>query len=433
MRDGEQGPRTGWGRTWKTLKMAARLGVSAAGQQLGLAGSDSPEKAVEKALDLVGQMDGMKGLMMKFGQMASYLDMSLPAEARDVLSRLQSSASAMSREQVEAQVLLGLGAPVDSLFDAFEWAPRAAASIGQVHRAQWAGRQVAVKIQYPGIADIIRSDLRNIGGMAGFALMGTAMDGAGLVDELSARLREECDYLLEAQRQNAIRALWNTREGSQVPAVYPERCAPVVLTSDWVEGLGFRIFRDSADATVRQRAGRIIFHNVFDGIFRRGFFNGDPHPGNYMFSPTGDVTFLDFGCVKVFNDDLLARWKRMAKTVLDDDRRGFESAILALGFVGDRRGFDFDFQWRVMRHVYKPFKAREGFRYTAEYVAESNRLLLWQNENRRAACIPPDMLFVNRLQWGLNSLLADLGVEGVFHDIFREAVESPVERIDGLS
>jgi predicted unusual protein kinase regulating ubiquinone biosynthesis (AarF/ABC1/UbiB family) len=432
MRDGEHGPRTGWGRTWTTLKMAARLGASAAGQQLGLAGSDSPEKAVSKALDLVAQMDGMKGLMMKFGQMASYLDVSLPPEARDVLAVLQSSASAMSREQVRAQLQQGLGAPAEALFDEFHWTPRAAASIGQVHQARWAGRDVAVKVQYPGIASLIRADLRNVGGIAGLALLGTAMDGGGLVEELAARLNEECDYLLEASRQQAIGALWNTREGSRVPAVYPERCGSVVLTSDWVAGLAFRDFRD-ASAVARHRAGRIIFRNVFDGIFRRGFFNGDPHPGNYLFSPEGDVTFLDFGCVKVFDDDLLARWKRMAKTVLDDDRAGFAGAIEALGFVGDHRRFDFDFQWRVMNHVYKPFKARESFRYSGEYVAESNRLLLWQNENRRAARIPPDMLFVNRLQWGLNSLLAELRVEGVFTDLFREAVESPIERVPGLS
>lgn len=419
-------------RTWNTAKLAARLGFAAATRQLNIDLPQSPEQAVTKALALAEQFDGMKGLMLKFGQMASYLNTGLPPEAQQVMAKLQAAGTAMPFDRVESQIVDALGAPIADLFDEFEPAAFAAASIGQVHRARYNGQPVAVKVQYPGIQRIIEADLKNVGMFSQLLFIGTQMDGEGFAEELRARLMEECDYRLEAQRQTAIATLWNQQPFSSVPTVVAERSATTVLTTHFERGSNFYRYIESASEESRRNSSIAIFTNVFGGIFRHGFFNGDPHPGNYLFHDDGGVVFLDFGCVKVFPDELLSNWKGMAKSILDQNFSRFKEHVHALGMVGNAKKFNWEWQWDLMRHVYEPFRSTKPYRYNRDYVKESYKRILWENENKRHACMPPPMLFVNRLQWGLHSIMADLGAEAVYADIFREAVEAPVERVQGV-
>lgn len=419
-------------RTWTTAKLAARLGFAAAKRQLNIELPETNEQAITKALALVEQFDGMKGLMLKFGQMASYLNTGLPPEAQQVLARLQAAGTAMSFDKVEAQIVSAFGAPPETLFDTFDTTAFAAASIGQVHRATYNGVPVAVKVQYPGIQQMIEADLKNVGMFSQLLFMGTQMDGDGFAHELRSRLMEECDYALEAQRQQVIGALWNQFPDSRVPQVVQERSSKVVLTTHFEAGANFYQYIETASQEYRCRSSLAIFRAVFDGIFHRGFFNGDPHPGNYLFGEDGRVVFLDFGCVRVFPDELLVHWKGMAKSILDQKFADFKVHVHALGMVGNAKKFDWEWQWDLMRHVYEPFRSTKPYRYHRDYVKESYKRILWENENKRHARMPPTMLFVNRLQWGLNSVMADLGAEAVYADIFREAVESKVERLPGL-
>lgn len=420
-------------RTWTTAKLAAQLGVAAATRQLNIELPQSSEQAVAKAIKLAEQFDGMKGLMLKFGQMASYLNSGLPPEAQQIMAKLQAAGTAMPYATVEHQIVDALGAPVSELFEHFEQDAFAAASIGQVHRATYNGQPVAVKVQYPGIKRIIEADLKNVGLFSQILFVGTQMDSDGFADELRTRLMEECDYQLEARRQTIIGEHWRKQPFSTVPRVVPERSATTVMTTHFEAGTDFYRYKDEAPEISRENSSLAIFRNVFGGIFRHGFFNGDPHPGNYLFREDGTVVFLDFGCVKVFPDQLLLHWKGMAKSILDQNFAAFKTHVHALGMVGNPKKFDWEWQWDLMRHVYEPFRSTTPYRYSREYVKESYTRLLWENENKRHACMPPPMLFVNRLQWGLNSIMADLGAQAIYADIFREAVESPVERLPGLS
>ena len=431
MKDKPAGP-TLRQRSWTTTKLAARLGMAAAGKAIGLELPQSNEQAVARALALVNQFDGMKGLMLKFGQMASYLNHSLPPEAQKILAQLQSAATAMPYSSVASQIETGLGAPVATLFEHFDEDAFAAASIGQVHRAQLQGVPVAVKVQYPGIQDLIEHDLKNVNLFAQVLLMGSKMDSTTLAAELRQRLLEECNYELEAQRQHAVGAVWNQIEGRVVPKIWFDHSSPEVLTSTFENGTGFADFCRDADEATRRRASLILFEAIFEGIFRHGFFNGDSHPGNFLFRASGDVIFLDFGCLRTFKRDFLQHWKDMALAILNDDRKRFQEAHTAMGFVANPRKFDWDFQWSMMQFLYEPYKSAKPYRYHKQHVAENFDRLILKNRNRFSMRLPPNQLFVNRLQWGLYSVLADLNVEAAYSDIFRAAVEAPIEPIPGL-
>ena len=264
--------------------------------------------------------------------------------------------------------------------------------------------------------------------LARVGTLGMAIDGKELVREIQSRVVEECDYELEARSQEAFRELFEaTMEGAHVPAVVPARSARQVLTTVLDPGQNFYRFCDEASQEERDRAALIIFGTCFRCIFKHCIYNADPHPGNYLFAPGGDVTFLDFGCVRTFDPSMIEVWKSVAKAVLDDDEAKFRRHYPDLGFVPDRAKFDWTHQWEMMQYLYRPFLAQGPFRYTHDYVRESYGLMLFDNPNRFRTAMPPEWLFLNRLQWGLNSIMAHLGANAPFGTAYRAALEEPCE------
>ena len=368
---------------------------------------------------MVRDIGALKGLVMKVGQMASYLPGALPDEAQRILAQLQSESVAMTYDRVAEVIRAELGAAPESLFDDFEEKPFAAASIGQVHRARFKGEAVAVKVQYPGIEDALRSDLSTIGFMTKMSVLGLPVDGGALVEELRERIIEECDYALEAKNQAELGAFM------RVPRVVAERSARRVLTTELASGMRFAEFVATASQAAKNRAGEIIFRTSFDCLFRHAVYNGDPHPGNYLFDDDGEVTFLDFGCVRRFEPGFMARWKAFARGVLDDDRKSFPDHFRGLGMVGREKGFDFDAQWEITQYLYRPFLQRNPFMtYTDDYVRESYGVLLFDNKNQRHCAMPAEWLLLNRLQWGMNAVLAKLNATAPWPDHFAAAVRS---------
>ena len=201
-----------------TAKLTARLGLGAARRVSSVQPAET-ERAVKIAEDLVKEFDSMKGLMMKFGQMASYLGTHMPPEAQAVLAQLQASSSTMPFEQARSVIEQELGNPLEVLFDSFEEEAFAAASIGQVHRATLNGKAVAVKVQYPNIENLIEKDVSIAGKLFIGLMAGTKMPGKGMVEELKERLLEECDYRLEIANQLAIRELCESQPDQYVPSV----------------------------------------------------------------------------------------------------------------------------------------------------------------------------------------------------------------------
>lgn len=417
-------------RTWVTAKLATKIGMRAAARQLR--GRDAQEKTTvdveaskAAAQELVDKLGQLKGLVMKVGQMASYLPGALPDQAQAVLAKLQAQSTAMEFDRVREVIESELGAPVSELFDDFEEVPFAAASIGQVHRARFSGKPIAVKVQYPGIEDVLASDISTVGLIAKMSTLGFAMDGGALVEELESRILEECDYELEARNQRELGAILCEDSRASVPAVVPERSSRRVLTTELVDAMRFEEFIAVAPQSAKDRAGDVIFDACFRSLFCHGAYNGDPHPGNYLFTEGGDVTFLDFGCVRRFEPEFIERWKAYARCVIDDDRGAFDERLRALGFVGTEKGFDYDYQWRITQYLYVPFMEKDPFfTYTDEYVRQSYSLMLFDNPNQRKTAMEPEWLLLNRLQWGLNSVLSKLGATSNWPAHFRAAVES---------
>jgi predicted unusual protein kinase regulating ubiquinone biosynthesis (AarF/ABC1/UbiB family) len=419
-------------RMWSTASLSSKLGMRAAKRVLfkrkrddvdvdeALASSDA---AIAAARKLVAKMGHLKGLVMKAGQIASYMPGGLPPAARQVLAELQAHSTPMAFARIDALLAAELGAPTRELFESFDDKPFAAASIGQVHRAIHAGATVAVKVQYPGIEDAIRNDLRMVNVIARLSSIGTPLDASGLSAELRDRLLEECDYVREADNQRLFTSLLGKIPGAHVPAVVGERSTRRVLTTTFVDGSPLAAPREQP---IRDRAGQIIFRACFELMWRRCIYNADPHPGNYLIGDGGDVTFLDFGCVRRFDPAMIALWRELARTILDGDRERFADRFRALGFVGRERGFDWDYQWNAMRYLYTPFLEPE-FRHHDAHVSKSFGILMFDNPNRLKLAMPPAWLFLNRLQWGLNAVLAQLHANSRWRDIIEEILATPID------
>lgn len=415
-------------RTLKTARLASKLGFKFMKKSAGLSGKAvDKEKAVAAASVLVRELGALKGIVMKVGQLASYMPGALPPEAQKVLAQLQSQSSSLSFEKVDEVVLDQFGARAHDLFTEFDTTPFAAASIGQVHRARHDGREVAVKVQYPGIENLLDGDLKLIGRLMRLGSIGTAMDGKAVAAELRDRIIDECDYHAEARNQTHFVGLFSTFPGARVPRVVAERTSKRVITTELVDGKGFYPFCEEAPQAIKDKAGETIFSTCFQSLFQYCVYNADPHPGNYLFHDDGSVTFLDFGCVRRFDPNMIDAWKRCALGVVHDDIPAFKQAFIELGMVGKPEKFDWDYQWQVMRYLYRPFTQQEPFTYTHQYVQESYDLMLFKNANKMTAAMPAEWLFLNRLQWGLNSVLAHLGATGRWPELWLQAITSPTE------
>jgi predicted unusual protein kinase regulating ubiquinone biosynthesis (AarF/ABC1/UbiB family) len=198
-----------------------------------------------------------------------------------------------------------------------------------------------------------------------------------------------------------------------------------VLTTDLVDGRRFQAFCDDSTQEQRNQAGAVISKFAFKSIFKYHAFNCDPHPGNYLFTRDGRVAFLDFGCVKAFEPEFVERWKRMIRSVLEQNHAAFKEAILALQLVPNPSKFDFEYHFKVMLYLYRPWLRDKPFRYTREYAAESTKVLVTENPNQFQTNIPRDFVFVNRLQWGLNSVLARLSAEANWRQSFLPLIYEP--------
>jgi predicted unusual protein kinase regulating ubiquinone biosynthesis (AarF/ABC1/UbiB family) len=291
--------------------------------------------ALRSAEEVAEELGYMKGVLMKLGQMASYVDEDMPQTFRAAMGRLQHNAPPMSPELASSAIAEELGDAPDRVFAKWDAWPFAAASIGQVHRAITKdGRAVAVKVQYPDIARSITSDLRNVAllrRVVSAAFPG--MDVRSFIEELGERLREEVDYLLEADNQECFAQYYEGHPVIHVPHVLRDLSTARVLTTELVSGERFeKVLR--WDQHERDMAGETINRFVSRSLYRLHAFNGDPHPGNYLFHGRGRVSFLDFGLTKHFDDqDLVPLVEALRCLVIEKDGDCFRSALERAGFL----------------------------------------------------------------------------------------------------
>jgi predicted unusual protein kinase regulating ubiquinone biosynthesis (AarF/ABC1/UbiB family) len=382
--------------------------------------------AIKTAEDVAQVLGGMKGAIMKAGQMLSFIADGLPPEAQEALATLQADVPPMAPSLAEQVVREELGADPERLFLDWDPVPLAAASIGQVHRAVMPdGRIVAVKVQYPGVDKAIKSDLDNAeqlyGLFASFALKN--LDVKALVDELRARMADELDYRLEARCQAEFAARYEGHPFIRVPKVIPERSAQRVLTSEWVEGRRWADFLDTATQAEKDRAGEILMRFSQGSIHRFGVFNGDPHPGNYKFGDDGSVWFFDFGLVKRWSPGEFDLLTPVLDAILAGDAAGAVAAATEAGFLPADHGFDPEFVFEYVRGPYEPFLT-DRFTYTKDWTSKALQTVI-DIQGRYGKLIqtlnmPTSYVILDRVVWGVSALLGRLHATNNWRGILAE-------------
>ncbi|CAB4571257.1 MAG: hypothetical protein F2534_12345 [Actinobacteria bacterium] len=389
--------------------------------------------AMRTADDVARELGNMKGALMKAGQLVSFVVESLPEPAQQALSQLYADAPPMSADLASGVVRDEFGRDPEHLF--LDWSPEpvAAASIGQVHRAVTRdGRLVAVKVQYPGVGTAIEADLANADVLyrlvSSFTLKG--LDTRALVDELRGRMRDELDYRIEAANVAELRAAFADHPFVSIPAVIPEHSGRTVLTTEWVEGLSWNEFLAVATPEARRRAGESIWRFAQHAILRLGLFNGDPHPGNYRFSPHGDVTFLDFGMVKRWGP---GEWERLAPCmdaiIVERDPELLVAAMERSGFLRPDHGLDPRAVYDYVSSPYRPYLT-DTFRFTREFMRDTVQRIIDVNGPHatviEAIDMPPSFVMLDRVVWGVSALLGKLDLEGPWRAMLLEyRVDAP--------
>ncbi len=261
-------------------------------------------RQLDAARQIVRVLGSMKGVAMKAGQVLSVVDVdAVPAAYRDevraTLAELRDSAPSVSWSEMRRVLEREYGERLDRVFATFDEEPIAAASIGQVYRATLEdGREVAVKVQYPGIAAAVRADLQNLVPMLRIAKqIAPNLDVQGLAEEVRERIHEELDYELEAQNTRAVARAHRGHPFIVIPEVVTDLCRPRVIVMDFIDGVGHdEVAR--RDQVTRDRVAEIIFRFYFGAMYRHHAFSGDPHPGNSLLLADGRMAFLDFGLFK---------------------------------------------------------------------------------------------------------------------------------------
>jgi predicted unusual protein kinase regulating ubiquinone biosynthesis (AarF/ABC1/UbiB family) len=431
------------GRVRRSAKLGSIVGVQGA-RYAGTKATNvarSEEKGREKleqrhletAMKMVGALGQMKGAAMKLGQFASFIDTEfIPEEYREIyqeqLAKLRTAAPPMPWEKVEVVLEEEYeGEPVSELFAEFEQEAFAAASIGQVHRAELLdGRRVAVKIQYPGIADAVDADLRNAGTLVRLArALAPGLDAKAIAHELRERVMEELDYEYEAQNQRAFSRAYRDHPFIYVPEVITRLSRRRVLVTEFVEGLDFEGVK-ALPHEERSRFGEIVYRASFGSIFHLQHFNADPHPGNYLLMADGRVAFLDFGMTKKLDREQIQLQQRAFDAASRDDPEAFREALHDLGFVKNPSKLDAERLLDHMRAVGGWYIEDREIEITPRRVM---KIIESTNDPRseyfdlmRRESLPADELMGRRMEIGVVAVLGQLGAKRNWHRIARESI-----------
>jgi len=410
----------------------ARFGGLVAGQGLRWAGtrvanaarSDerarqaTDDRTLALAQEIVAQLGQMKGAAMKLGQVLSTVDfVGIPEGEREgfkrTLASLRDDAPPVPFAKLERLIAQELGMSVGKAFASFDERAFAAASIGQVHRAvTHDGAEVVVKVQYPGVAEAVETDLRNMNVLLPLVKrLAPGLDTKALAGELRERISEELDYELEAQNQRAVERAFRGHPLAFVPRVDTSLSTRRVLVSEYVEGLGFEDVK-RLDEAARDRFGEIVFRFFFGLLEHTGRCSGDPHPGNYILRPDGRVCFLDFGLMRTIPSAYLMGERALARAVVAGDAEAVHDGLAQLGYLPDPGGFVPDDVLAQLATAGEWYFTPGFKRLSPEYVLEAIEVggsprSPWFEQMRRQT-IPPQALLIRRMEGLIFSVLGEL-------------------------
>ncbi|OBF85721.1 hypothetical protein A5791_22220 [Mycobacterium sp. 852002-51163_SCH5372311] len=377
------------------------------------------QRTAERYSDLLGHS---KGVLMKAGQIFSMLDANSVGSGfspyQTALARLQTNAPPMNLHVVKDVVGADLGRPIEKVFSQFSDEPMAAASIGQVHRAVLRdGREVAVKVQYPGAAEAIRNDLANHEMFTTFFRFLSAVSGATMPDlrpatrEIVARIAEETDYRHEAANITAFSELYCGHPFIRIPKVIGDASGDRVLTMTYLDGLDWPAAQ-LADQGLKNTWAEVISRFMAGSFRHANLFQADPHPGNYRFGPDGGVGFVDFGCVKVLPEHQRRKFVGMPRAAVDGDKRKLRDLMIETGFLASDSTLTADEAYEWWSEILDELLAPQPVTYTHEGSKRAIRGMMGirgADHPARRLSIPGDFVFFSRLTFGMNTIFATLG------------------------
>ncbi|SOD73191.1 predicted unusual protein kinase regulating ubiquinone biosynthesis (AarF/ABC1/UbiB family) [Jatrophihabitans sp. GAS493] len=371
------------------------------------------QRTAEQLFTVLGEL---KGGAMKLGQALSIFEAALPeasaAPYREALTKLQDSAPPMPAATMHRVLDEQFGKSWTKRFQEFDDTPAAAASIGQVHKAIWSdGREVAVKIQYPGAGPALMADFTQLSRLAWlFGRMSPGMDVKPLISELKERILEELDYGMEADAQRGFAKAYADDPDILVGRVVAS--APKVLVTEWIDGTPVSEIIDSGTQAQRDRAGYTLALLQYSSPERAGLLHADPHPGNFRISADGRLGVLDFGAVARLPNGSPKPLGRMTRLALDGRKAELIKEMTEFGFI--RPGIELDAQQVLdyLRPILDPLTV-ENFTFTRDWMrSQAARIGDPRNEEARVGRmfnLPPDYLLLHRVSLGSIAVLCQLG------------------------
>jgi predicted unusual protein kinase regulating ubiquinone biosynthesis (AarF/ABC1/UbiB family) len=388
------------------------------------------KRQVEAAEQIVEALGTMKGAAMKLGQVMSFLDVGLvPHEYREQfqrkLGKLRDAAPKVSFKDMRKVIESDLEEPLLESFADFDEEPIAAASIGQVYRATLPdGRDVAVKVQYPGVGAAVRADMQNLGMILRLLKrLAPGIDAKAIADEVRKRIYEELDYELEAGNQRALARIFKGHPFIHVPDVVTRLSRERVMVSELVAGTGFEDHKLLGDDE-RNRIGEIFFRFYMECLYRHRQFSGDPHPGNYMLMGDGRIAFLDFGLFKRMDATAVELELACQRAVVEDDRPELHRLLAEAGFLPRPERVDPDPLMEYVRDAIWWYTTDEEIELSPEVAT---RVMIESSDPRsshfrkmRHQDMRPEHLFGRRMELLTLAVLGQLHARRNWHRIARE-------------
>lgn len=371
---------------------------------------------------LIKAIGAMKGPTVKLAQLISFASPQLPQEVQAALQKTQDATHPVNTDLIVNVIETSLGKPIGSMFARFDRTPLAAASIGQIHRAALLdGTEVVVKAQYPGIRDVIRSDMRMIR-MIKFVFhrIFPSANVEEVIAENEKHLLDECDYEREGGFQMQIASDFSASSEIVIPKVHRELSSREVLTMDYIEGLPFDEFMQTASAEEKQRAGLAIFRFGMTALLQHGNYNADPHPGNYLFLEDGRIAILDFGFAERFPPQRRELLKSLLTSLIDGHTKQFLKLLTDAGYIADPERFDFKAVEDAMSAGIEFLQEGKTFRFSEAFVRHGIFKILMGSDHRRFVRHPVEDIRLLRFLWCLHAILGVLEVEADWGALLRQ-------------